>query len=81
MFSSTITPFHAGQSSFADEERFELSTFGLTNRCSAVELSIPVGPERLELSTPGVKDRYSDPIELRTNFVATAGFEPATITL
>jgi hypothetical protein len=53
----------------ADEERFELSTYGLTNHCSAIELFIHVGPERLELSTPGVKDRYSDPIELRTNTV------------
>jgi hypothetical protein len=61
-----------------DEERFELSTFGLTNRCSAIELFIHIGPERLELSTPGVKDRYSEPIELRTNFVAGAGLEPAS---
>ena len=32
-----------------------------------------VGPVRLELTTPGVKDRYSKPIELRTSFVAVAG--------
>ena len=43
----------------ADEERFELSTFGLTNRCSAFELFILVGPERFERSAHGVKDRYS----------------------
>jgi hypothetical protein len=43
----------------ADEERFELSIFGLTDRCSAIELFIHVGPERLERSTYGVKDRYS----------------------
>ncbi len=42
--------------------------------------SLSVGPVRLELTTPGVKDRYSDPIELRTNFVAATGFEPASET-
>jgi hypothetical protein len=40
-------------------------------------LSYPsiVGPVRLELTTPGVKDRYSNAIELRTNFVADTRFE------
>ena len=66
---------------FADEERFELSALPLTKGRSAVELFILVGPERLELSTPGVKDRYSDPVELRTNVVMTDGLEPSTFTV
>ena len=40
-----------------------------------------VGPERLELSTPGVKDRYSYPIELRTNAVMTDRVELSTFTV
>ena len=49
-------------------------------QAAALHWSYPsiVGPVRLELTTPGVKDRYSDPIELRTNCVMTAGFELAT---
>jgi hypothetical protein len=44
----------------ADEKRFELLTPALTKKRSAVELFILfVGPVRLELTTPGVKDRYS----------------------
>ena len=32
----------------ADEERFELSTLGLTSHCSTIELFILVGPQGLE---------------------------------
>ena len=77
----TITTLQLRRTHIEDEERFELSTIGLTSRRSAVELLIPVGPQGLEPWTPGVKDRYSDPIELRTNSVVTIGFEPITNTL
>jgi hypothetical protein len=51
---------------FADEERFELSTIGLTSRCSAIELFILyVVPLGLEPRTPWLKARYIWPIELR----------------
>jgi hypothetical protein len=42
---------------FADEERFELSTLGLTNRRSAIELFILVGPPGLEPGAPALKVR------------------------
>ena len=43
---------------FADEERFELSTIGLTNRSSTIELFIPfVDPKRLELLPFGLEDQ------------------------
>lgn len=41
--------------------------------------SIYVGPERLELSTPGVKDRYSAPFELRTNSGEQRGSNPVLL--
>ena len=82
--------------SSADEERFELSTRGLTSASGGLPLSyssdrladeirthisIPVlyqlsdnqffnivGPERLELSTPGLKDRYSSQLSYEPSF-------------
>ena len=48
-----------GALTIADEERFELSTIGLTSRCSAVELFILyVVPLGLEPRTPWLKARY-----------------------
>lgn len=51
----------------ADETGFEPVQPALQTSALPLELFVHfVGPGRLELPTPGVKDRYSDPFELRT---------------
>jgi hypothetical protein len=52
---------------FADEERIELSTFGLTNRCSSIELFIHRCPAGIRTQNPPVKSRIHLPVELRDN--------------
>lgn len=65
----------------ADEERFELSTWCLTNTCSAIELFIHCWPGAIRTHNLPVKSRKLSPIELRTNIVATFGVEPKSSAL
>ncbi len=51
----------------ADEERFELSTNGLTSRRSAIELFILCWPGEIRTHNLPVKSRIHLPVELRAN--------------
>ena len=65
----------------ADEERFELSSCRLTGDCSTVELFIHCWPGEIRTHTPPVKSRVHLSSWATSHLVATAGFEPTTITL
>jgi hypothetical protein len=71
---------HCSTHIFADKERFELSTGGLTNRCSAVELFVlKKSCERIELSFFALQADASAIPPARHLFVGPVRLERTTL--